>query len=473
MIKILQGNCLDKLKELPDQSINTCITSPPYWGLRDYNEDKQLGMENTPEEFVDNLVEVFREVKRVLRDDGTVWLNLGDSYCGTGNKGNHTDPKHKEGRNGQKIALNNKIEGLKSKDLVGIPWRVAFALQQDGWYLRQDIIWHKPNPMPESVKDRCTKAHEYIFLLSKSPKYYFDNEAIKEDAKFPDGPNTPKSIKAVDGVYSKNLQKIGANPKRNKRSVWTVTTKPFKGAHFATFPMDLIEPCVLAGCPEKVCVACGTPYINKPNYEYDNNISKKNNTYGKYGDQETESANRQGLHADRGNKLIEVRDNLPKQSALVNFLKSRTKAKILAENTDISLTKIEHWFRTDESGFAYPSIDDWKKVREFIDDYSNEFAEIDNALTDYELKTDSVTSKKIIGYELKKQCNCQTNETKSGTVLDCFGGSGTTGIVANNHNRNAVLIELNAEYIEIAKKRIEGQGNLFCDYEIEWSENGL
>ena len=485
MIKILHGDCLDKLKELSDQSINTCVTSPPYWNLRDYGEDKQLGMEDTPEEFVDNLVKVFREVKRVLRDDGTVWLNLGDSYCGTNHKKEFIDPKYKDGRTGQKFSLSYKIPGLKSKDLVGIPWRVAFALQQDGWYLRQDIIWHKPNPMPESVRDRCTKAHEYIFLLSKSPKYYFDNESIKEDSVTSAEQQIKKRNKNfrenAKGTKEKYLKQNFANDKysneffkkRNKRSVWTVTTKPFKDAHFATFPMDLIEPCVLAGCPEKVCVSCDTPYINKPNYEYDNNISKKNNTYGKYGDQETESANRQGLHADRGNKLIEVRDNLPKQSALVNFLKSRTKAKILAENTDISLTKIEHWFRTDESGFAYPSIDDWKKVREFIDDYSNEFAEIDNALTDYELKTDSVTSKKIIGYELKKQCNCQTNETKSGTVLDCFGGSGTTGIVANNHNRNAVLIELNAEYIEIAKKRIEGQGNLFCDYEIEWSENGL
>ena len=225
MIRIIKGDCSESLKKLDDKSVNTCITSPPYWGLRDYNgEDKQLGMEDTPEEFISNLVDVFREVKRVLRDDGTVWLNLGDTYCGTGHKGNYTDPKHKEGRNGQKIALNNKIDGLKSKDLVGIPWRVALALQQDGWYLRQDIIWHKPNTMPESVKDRCTKAHEYIFLLSKNKKYYYDYEAIKEDA-----------------VIGK---------KRNKRSVWTVPTKPFKGAHFATFPMDLIEPCVLAGCPE-------------------------------------------------------------------------------------------------------------------------------------------------------------------------------------------------------------------------------
>jgi site-specific DNA-methyltransferase (adenine-specific) len=276
MIKILQGNCLDKLKELPDQSINTCITSPPYWGLRDYGEDKQLGMEDTPEEFVNNLVEVFREVKRVLRDDGTVWLNLGDSYSSGGRT--TTTNQSLRGDKDYGVTRPKPSKGIKPKDLIGIPWRVAFALQQDGgWYLRQDIIWHKPNPMPESVRDRCTKAHEYIFLLSKSPKYYFDSEAIKEDA--------------VQG-------------KKNKRSVWTVTTKPFKGAHFATFPMDLIEPCVLAGCPE------------------------------------------------------------------------------------------------------------------------------------------------------------------NGTVLDPFGGSGTTGIVASNHNRKSVLIELNTEYIEIAKQRIQDQGGLFTDLEI-------
>ena len=258
--ELFNGNCLDKLKDLEKQSINTCVTSPPYWGLRDYGVTNQLGSEETPEAFVENLVKVFREVKRVLRDDGTVWLNLGDSYCGTGHKGHHTDPKHKEGRNAQKIALNNKIKGLKSKDLVGIPWRVAFALQDDGWYLRQDIIWHKPNPMPEPVKDRCTKAHEYIFLLSKNKKYYYDYEAIKEPSKFQYkgryGPVKPSSVgkknkellgfEIRDGL--KNM--TGSYPTKNKRSVWTVTTKPFKGAHFATFPMDLIEPCVLAGCPE-------------------------------------------------------------------------------------------------------------------------------------------------------------------------------------------------------------------------------
>ena len=307
-IDIYEGDCIEQLKRLADQSINTCITSPPYWGLRNYQEDKQFGMEDTPEEFISNLVDVFREVKRVLRDDGTVWLNLGDTYCGTGHKGNYTDPKHKEGRNGQKIALNNKIDGHKSKDLVGIPWRVALALQQDGWYLRQDIIWHKPNPMPESVKDRCTKAHEYIFLLSKNKKYYYDNEAIKEDSKYygkdkrSDKGNIRYEGKRTSNKDSKAQQSfVTINPKKNKRSVWTVSTKPFKGAHFATFPPELIEPCILAGCPE------------------------------------------------------------------------------------------------------------------------------------------------------------------GGVVLDPFGGSGTTAVVANNHYRNAVLIELNRSYIAIMKKRLEEQGSILIN----------
>jgi site-specific DNA-methyltransferase (adenine-specific) len=322
-IEILQGDCIESLKKLEDQSINTCITSPPYWGLRDYGESDQLGLEDSPDKFVDNLVGVFREVRRVLRDDGTVWLNLGDTYCSSrpmGTSGNSDNvgnayKKHREsfdfGRTGKtsKVGTNEyrgrgkAVDGLKMKDLVGIPWRVAFALQADGWYLRQDIIWHKPNPMPESVKDRCTKSHEYIFLLSKNVKYYYDHEAIKEDAKYPQGPNSPQSIKKGKGEFGMDtrggLSKIGALAKKNKRSVWKVSTKPFKGAHFATFPKDLIEPCVLAGCPE------------------------------------------------------------------------------------------------------------------------------------------------------------------GGTVLDPFGGSGTTGIVAAQHNRNAVLLELNQEYIELAKERINKELGMF------------
>lgn len=319
---IYQGNALEVLKQLSDKSIHCCVTSPPYWGLRAYGTNPQvwggdsdcehvwcnenlktysnynegfnercgnadgkrkqengcyktislgqfcqkcgdwkgeLGLEPTPELFVEHLVEIFREVKRVLRDDGVLFLNLGDSYAA--NRGyqvhNTKGAKGHTYNNGSKIP-----NGLKPKDLVGIPWRVAFALQADGWYLRQDIIWHKPNPMPESVTDRCTKAHEYIFLLSKSQKYYYDHEAIKEPQKtssiqrqqkkwngdgerdFPGGPQNHLRN------YYKRVNKAGPDLTRNKRSVWTCSTKPFSGAHFATFPPNLIEPCILAGCPK-------------------------------------------------------------------------------------------------------------------------------------------------------------------------------------------------------------------------------
>ena len=384
-IKILQGDCIESLKKLKDESVNTCITSPPYWGLRDYNgEEKQLGLEDTPEEFVDNLVKVFKEVKRVLRDDGTVWLNLGDTYSSHKDckstpqslaKGMQSEVAHviEKGKSVSRNTKKLKAAGLKNKDLIGIPWRVALALQQDGWYLRQDIIWHKPNPMPESVKDRCTKAHEYIFLLSKQAKYYFDNEAIKEDAvragKIPKGKKYSSEL-ADDKIGGKHtretLNEKPVAPKRNKRSVWTVTTKPFKGAHFATFPIDLIEPCVLAGCPEKICVDCGKPYkrvMQKP-------------------------------------KQLEVNRN--KRSG------------------------------TDD-----------RKVGGVLDKYNRENPPIDLGV--------------------QKQCDCETNETKAGTVLDPFAGSGTTGIVAANHARNSVLLELNEEYIKIAKKRIKEQAGMFAE----------
>jgi DNA modification methylase len=226
-IRLEHGDCLDVLRSMDASSINCCVTSPPYWGLRDYGVDGQLGLEENPEEYVTKMVAVFREVRRVLREDGTVWLNLGDSYAGGGRGGNPPlgSGFWKQATNaGSLVAPSSVPTGLKPKDLVGIPWRVAFALQADGWYLRQDIIWHKPNPMPESVTDRCTKAHEYIFLLSKSARYYYDAEAVDEEG-------------------------VVVNSKRNRRSVWTVTTMPYKGAHFATFPPKLIEPCILAGCP--------------------------------------------------------------------------------------------------------------------------------------------------------------------------------------------------------------------------------
>jgi len=327
--ELLQGDCLQQLATLPAASVQCCVTSPPYWGLRDYGTakweggdaecdhkipsgehdpkrgldrdassshtirfnrdschkcgakrvDVQLGLEATPDEYVANMVAVFREVRRVLRDDGTLWLNLGDSYAQAkagGNDGVPLEWQRPSRANKSKVA--KTFPGIKPKDLVGIPWRVAFALQADGWYLRQDIIWHKPNPMPESVTDRCTKSHEYIFLLTKSARYYYDNEAVKEPQICSD-PRLIKSgiVRSREYGYStkenelrtgnrkyddvpKNYAGNGTNVKghngnsmntldgkRNKRSVWTVTTKPFKGAHFATFPPDLIEPCILAG----------------------------------------------------------------------------------------------------------------------------------------------------------------------------------------------------------------------------------
>lgn len=318
-LEIKQGDCLEVLKTLPSQSINCCITSPPYWGLRDYGtgewiggdptcshkrdskqseltqtghrnlegavgdgiykdkckrcgaerKDRQIGLELTPEIYTQKMVEVFREVKRVIRDDGTLWLNIGDSYAGSGcgwgggslsEKSNHHMKVHGN-ENPRKSKDQRPPAGLKTKDLVGIPWRVAFALQADGWYLRQDIIWHKPNPMPESVTDRCTKAHEYIFLMSKSANYHFASEAIREDAvtdlKNKILPRGTQAYGVASGETKSNPQRGHINGygysekgKRNKRSVWSVTVKPYKEAHFATFPKELIEPCVLAGCPK-------------------------------------------------------------------------------------------------------------------------------------------------------------------------------------------------------------------------------
>lgn len=259
--EIICGDALEVLKTLPDESVDCCITSPPYYGLRDYGVGSQIGLEKTPEEYVQKLVQLFRDVKRILKKEGTCWLNLGDSFVSA--KGRYSSNKQtiaKHGRNepmnGQRPDQKNH-EYLKDKDLYGIPWRVAFALQKDGWYLRQDIIWHKPNPMPESVTDRCTKAHEYIFLLAKSQKYYFDYKAIQEksiwfgkDKRAITGPS--KGGKSMSGEYAINkggsFQKNGM---RNKRSVWDINTGCFKGLHFATFPEDLIVPMVLAGCPQK------------------------------------------------------------------------------------------------------------------------------------------------------------------------------------------------------------------------------
>lgn len=268
---ILIGDSLEKIKEVGDGIVDCCVTSPPYYGLRDYGVDGQIGLEETPEQYIRKLVAVFREVRRALRDDGTLWVNIGDSYYHTqSNNGGYskkstlagfTNPETKgriANEAGNAVRLN--MDGVKPKDLIGIPWMLAFALRADGWYLRQDIIWHKPNPMPESVKDRCTRSHEYIFMLSKSKTYYYDADAIKEPC-VTQIKNTSKKRNDNKGRTDKqgelgkqtytgfNSRYFSKTPPkyRNKRDVWTISTKPYSGAHFATFPPDLILPCILAG----------------------------------------------------------------------------------------------------------------------------------------------------------------------------------------------------------------------------------
>ena len=391
---IIEGDCIKGMATLPDGCVHTCVTSPPYWGLRDYGHDDQIGAEKTPEAYVENMVNVFREVKRVLRDDGTVWLNLGDSYWS--NTLSRKDPVESmwgkrpasdlsDGRDNiptvnKRGGLGAAPIGIKPKDLVGIPWRVALALQADGWYLRQDIIWHKPNPMPEAVADRCTKAHEYIFLLSKSQKYYYDHNAIKEP------------VSSVNPISSKEYrQSIGrksginevarwdetdarsmpiGNPsdgKRNKRSVWTVTTKPFRGAHFATFPKDLIEPCVLAGTSQRGCCSkCGAPW-----------------------ERQIESTRI-------------ARNELPPEDPRYR------------PNT-----------------------------------YKGAYGEING-------KGDAgYNSTKTLGWSAS--CKCKDAEIVPCTVFDPFTGSGTTCVVALNHNRRFIGTELNPDYIKIATERISDE----------------
>jgi len=253
--KLLKGDAVEVLKGLKDENVQCVVTSPPYWGLRDYGSEGQLGLEETPEEYVENMVSVFQEVKRVLRKDGTVWMNLGDTYGKQVGKGFNT---HEEDGSGNRVTEMQEKHGdikvktgLPSKNLVGIPWRVALALQADGWILRSDIIWHKPNPMPESVKDRPTKSHEYIFLLTKSQKYYYDHEAIKEkgSGRIPGNKVPQKGAGMVGFEIRDGLFKIQGEPQnsRNKRSVWKITTKPYKEAHFATFPEEIPETCIKAG----------------------------------------------------------------------------------------------------------------------------------------------------------------------------------------------------------------------------------
>jgi DNA modification methylase len=259
---LLEGNSLDVLKSMESESVQCVVTSPPYYGLRDYGISGQIGLEKTPENYTNNLINIFREVKRILKDDGTLWLNLGDSYNGSGGPGSQYDTKSGKSFKGEFKKYENpnrKLDGLKPKDLIGIPWMVAFALRNDGWYLRKDIIWAKPNPMPESVKDRPTTSHEYIFLFSKNNKYYFNADAIKEKAINGD-PTSPRGSRGTSPNAGRREHNLVMNRKyatnnetykplqyRNCRDVWNISVRPYRGAHFATFPEEIPEKCIKAG----------------------------------------------------------------------------------------------------------------------------------------------------------------------------------------------------------------------------------
>ncbi len=440
MLTVLTGDALGQLRTLPDESVQCCVTSPPYWGLRDYSTEGQLGLEKTPEEYVAKMVEVFREVRRVLRKDGTLWLNLGDSYASAwpapNTRRNIIDNPISGGKRGQHRP-ERMGNGLKEKDLCGIPWRVAFALQDDGWWLRSDIIWAKPNPMPESVTDRPTKSHEYLFLLTKSASYYYDAEAIKEKncvtsewvepaprlerAEVRNGLNP---VKGQVGFY--HLANPGSG--RNKRSVWTVATAPYPEAHFATYPPDLIKPCILAGTSAKGCCAkCGAPWERKISVDYiKNRPSAGNDPRSRDADRLAMAREIYGSQGWRGNNLL--RDT--------QTLGWKPTCKCCEEKVSIDDTEMDKPGQNGEAnaerskGGDDERMDSAKNVENFMPEVCP-------------VRVSSAAPKVQSSGAAIIPC----------TILDPFAGSGTTGMVALELGRKAVLIELNPKYCELIEQR--------------------
>lgn len=472
MNKIEFGDCREIMKRWIDEGVKvqTCITSPPYYGLRDYGVDGQIGLEQTPKEYIENMVDVFNHVKELLADDGTLWVNIGDSYSShkdcksigqTLAKGTSRENAHamELGKSRVRDTKMLKSQGLKNKDLIGIPWMLAFALREAGWYLRQDIIWHKPNPMPESVTDRCTKSHEYIFLLSKSDKYYFDHVAIKEQGVTPAGTKGAKGSVERQGQFGVNARppeyKI-YDGMRNKRDVWSVNVRPYKGAHFATYPTALIEPCVLAGSPEKICVECNTPYKRQTKIERNLTLEEVEQIRNNIIETNKEKKPYAIIDKEFRNQVIEYR-NLPNHDELREYLQSNRNLVGLTIDqieTAFGTQAPHHWF---EKGGSYPDKEDWLKLKQMLllDD------KYDVAMTEIFYKSGLKCDNKYLDEGLVKQCKCDTNETKSGIVFDPFMGSGTTAQVALQHGRQYLGCELNKEYEKLQQERINhGQGQL-------------
>jgi DNA modification methylase len=432
--QILNGDALTMLGTLPDASVHCCVTSPPYWGLRDYGHDGQLGLEKTPVEYVANMVKVFAEVRRVLRDDGTCWINLGDSYTSGGRSSRDPGQSklHPAFTGDDNRTTRERAEtppGLKPKDLVGIPWRVAFALQADGWYLRQDIIWHKPNPMPESVRDRCTKAHEYIFLLSKSERYHFDADAIRVPLKpasverglyphrsFGKGQfnGSPIDERHQEGKAVSLVSDLQNPAGANRRSVWTINTKPYKNAHFAVFPPELPELCIRAGCPEAGKRCDCDQLILTPTGE------------GAI-DDPSKQTGRAGMNRPRregeGSRPITRREQR-------GYAEQMKESPHRAEMERICGSAFAHYIRTDDNG-ARPL------PPALLDDFSAR------------------------GW-LRPVPPCEHPVEPAGTVLDPFAGSGTTLAVAEKWGRNSIGIELNPAYLPLIQKRLAKEVRLFA-----------
>jgi site-specific DNA-methyltransferase (adenine-specific) len=460
---ILQGDALTKLKELSEQSINMCMTSPPYWALRDYGVDGQLGLEPTFNEYINDLCDIFDEIKRVLRNDGTCWVNLGDTY-NAGRNGGHAGGKKCFGDNENNLEAYPKqsgvnAEGISAKSLTMIPQRFAIEMINRGWILRNTIIWHKPNCMPSSAKDRFTVDFEYIFFFSKKKKYYFETqyEPLSKESK-KDFEARKKRGKLGWGEGQRGSKNLGsgldADKKgrtrdefynergRNKRAVWTINPKPFKEAHFAVYPEELCETPIKSGCPNYLCKKCGKPRKK---------IMKVSNL--KEGSKAELIVKDDPYAVNHRKGTIMVRQ-LPREQEIIDFLrkwKGDITYKEISKHTGLAVTSVSHWFSDIESthGFSYPTKKEWLKLKDIFQ-FSDKY---DKAMTKEYVKPAGVMDTE---YEFEGLSDCGCNAGfDSGIVLDPFFGAGTTGLVALKQNKKFIGIELNPEYIEIAKKRLK------------------
>ncbi len=478
---IRQGDVIEQLRLMEPESVHCVVTSPPYWSLRNYGVDGAYGLEPTLEEYIERMVETFREVRRVLRKDGSVWLNLGDAYAGSG-KGLNGDGSHSVGGDKQQTNVGSHtapppgFTDLKPKDLIGLPWRVAFALQADGWWLRSDIIWEKKNPMPESVRDRPTRAHEYVFLLTKSARYFYDADAIREPAKDPlddirrmrqqHDANKSAATAERNGLRARTDKQRGHSRRHagfndrwdymskeeqqamgaNKRTVWSIATQGFPGAHFATFPEKLVEPCILAGTSERgVCGVTGDPWERCVESDL----------------------------SDVPTQIVQRRAPVEAEKVAA-YLKERREACGLSKHAvdeALGTNTLYSWFEGRQAGIEVPTPVQWDKLK-IILGLDGRFDDQIHGTINVEV-TQYAASERAPGVRTYAkawnatrrttgfQPNCDHDaEPVPATVLDPFCGSGTTGVVALRHGRSFIGIELNPEYVEMARQRIIGDAPL-------------